>query len=450
MAAADKGERSRDVSHRAPLTGEPAFRADSVIAMVALLLGSGMFLDLIGPSPYGWLANDVLWPALYLLVGASMGLRDGYGWILWSLEQLPLLCAVMAISVLSTLWSYDPWRAFHGAAALVGTTMVGISIGYRLTSRELMNVVTLVLVVILGVNLLVCALDPAYGIESFNRGYLPYRWKGAMTDSNSLGWLAAITLILSVAGFLTDCFGAVKAGALAAAAAALVVTTQSATAILALLAGLVTMFCFYLSKRLRIPSMVTALVMMLTLITAVPFVVAQPELVAEPLGRDATFTTRTAIWQDALKLIEERPLIGYGEDSIWGQRRATWFPDLKSTRTAPHAHNGYLQVAAELGLPAAALALGHLLWTLFLGLECFRRQFGTFTLFALPALVMMLVVNLSESVLFRDQHTIWLLFVAIGTALARRWAPPPRRWAPPHRRRYLARSAGRSGHRLST
>jgi O-antigen ligase len=42
---------------------------------------------------------------------------------------------------------------------------------------------------------------------------------------------------------------------------------------------------------------------------------------------------------------------------VWGHRQASWCPDLPNTVRVYHAHNGYVQLAAELGVVAAALAL---------------------------------------------------------------------------------------------
>lgn len=71
----------------------------------------------------------------------------------------------------------------------------------------------------------------------------------------------------------------------------------------------------------------------------------------ETTGRD--IVARTAVWRDTLKLIAERPLAGAGFGSF-----GDVYPRVQTAHLAfavDHAHNDYLQLAAELGVPAAAL-----------------------------------------------------------------------------------------------
>lgn len=68
-------------------------------------------------------------------------------------------------------------------------------------------------------------------------------------------------------------------------------------------------------------------------------------------GRD--LVARTAVWRDTLALIAERPLAGSGFGSF-----GEVYPRVQTAHpafTVDHAHNDYLQLAVELGVPAAAL-----------------------------------------------------------------------------------------------
>jgi O-antigen ligase len=71
----------------------------------------------------------------------------------------------------------------------------------------------------------------------------------------------------------------------------------------------------------------------------------------ETTGRD--LVARTAVWRDTLALVAERPLAGAGFGSF-----GEVYPRVQTAHlefTVDHAHNDYLQMAAELGVPAAAL-----------------------------------------------------------------------------------------------
>lgn len=88
-----------------------------------------------------------------------------------------------------------------------------------------------------------------------------------------------------------------------------------------------------------------------------------------PAFRDRAFDQRTlgangrvAIWQATVKAIGEAPLTGLGPG---GTRYAIdRHSPIALTREPIHAHNDWLQWVAELGLPAACIAGGLLLWLL--------------------------------------------------------------------------------------
>ena len=124
-----------------------------------------------------------------------------------------------------------------------------------------------------------------------------------------------------------------------------------------------------------------------------------PGGLAQALGRDANFTERDLIWVDALRLLFMSPLLGHGYGAVWGQFAATPFHDLVSLSWAPHAHNGYLQLATELGLPAAVLAVAYLLGVTFRAMREFSHG-SILGLFALAATVMCLFMNSAETWLF--------------------------------------------------
>lgn len=74
-------------------------------------------------------------------------------------------------------------------------------------------------------------------------------------------------------------------------------------------------------------------------------------------------SSRFAIWRNALTLLAAHPWTGVG----WGRFNQAWtltpFPD-RPVAFFDHTHNLPLQLAVEIGLPAAVLVLGLLAWSL--------------------------------------------------------------------------------------
>ena len=80
----------------------------------------------------------------------------------------------------------------------------------------------------------------------------------------------------------------------------------------------------------------------------------------EELGRD--YVARLDLWKDSLALIRIHPVLGSGPGTFMHA-----FTRVQSTfldRTVDHAHNDYLEFAAEWGLPGAALLFGLIFWLL--------------------------------------------------------------------------------------
>ncbi|MBE7183462.1 MAG: O-antigen ligase family protein [Methylobacterium mesophilicum] len=76
---------------------------------------------------------------------------------------------------------------------------------------------------------------------------------------------------------------------------------------------------------------------------------------------DMTYTGRTAIWRFGGEMIAQRPWFGYGYESFWGTPRVTEMDrpfDMDwDISGIVHGHNGYLDIAVTMGLPALVAAV---------------------------------------------------------------------------------------------
>lgn len=76
---------------------------------------------------------------------------------------------------------------------------------------------------------------------------------------------------------------------------------------------------------------------------------------------DLTYTGRTSLWEFAGEMIARRPWTGYGYESFWGKIAVATtdhpFDRAWDVRTMVHGHNGYIDIAVAMGLPALGVAL---------------------------------------------------------------------------------------------
>tara|TARA_R110001583_G_scaffold3732_1_gene22924 strand:- start:769 stop:2037 length:1269 start_codon:yes stop_codon:yes gene_type:complete len=67
------------------------------------------------------------------------------------------------------------------------------------------------------------------------------------------------------------------------------------------------------------------------------------------VGRDATLTDRTVIWEILIPLIQDKITLGYGYGAFWSSYGAEEF--MESWGYVGNAHNGYLEILLHGGLP---------------------------------------------------------------------------------------------------
>jgi O-antigen ligase len=139
----------------------------------------------------------------------------------------------------------------------------------------------------------------------------------------------------------------------------------------------------------------------------------------QSLGRDATLTGRTAIWNAAIS-VAKYPLIGAGFESFWTGERLRTIWRLINEPGIQEAHDGYLEVYLNLGwigvtLLAILLARGYRNV-----IRAFRRDWEGSSI-RLAFFVVGVVFSLTEAG-FRMMSLVWIffLFSAMATPAAKR------------------------------
>ncbi|MEO5809312.1 MAG: O-antigen ligase family protein, partial [Sphingomicrobium sp.] len=103
-----------------------------------------------------------------------------------------------------------------------------------------------------------------------------------------------------------------------------------------------------------------AMVAVVALAIAVALGAAQGKFAAA--SQDSSIQTRSAIWATSLDAVGELRLTGSGLGTFERIQRHFEDPETVDTTYVNHAHNDYLEVAVELGLPGLILIALFLLW----------------------------------------------------------------------------------------
>ena len=289
----------------------------------------------------GNLWDQIIGSAVYLIAGACL-LRDGK--LLRVALASPALTAFIFLAIVSTAWSVAPEATIRRATGLLGTAIFAGYLACRFTPREVLAITAAGLTLAMGLSIFLVIFVPSYGLMDGTQ------IGGVYGHKNDLGRAMAFTALACWAVARQPEFNrpAWAVGSLLAAIV-LVAISGSAQAVVALILGfavvlpLVTLCSRWFTKvNLRLGACLVAI--------AVPlcaFGSSATDTVLALLGRDATLTDRTVIWEILVEFGQDRPLLGYGYAAFWLSDVAFWFIDRWAA--LDHAHNGYMDLWLELG-----------------------------------------------------------------------------------------------------
>jgi O-antigen ligase len=388
-----------------------------LLLFVLMLAGPATSFRDDGDSGGSVLRQATYFGALVVVAAGSWRYRRG-------LLPLPMtVVAVFAYCAVSLSWSVVP---DVGVRRLILTVMVSWTMfaGVRtLGYRSALDIFRMVAGAALVLNFLAVFFWPSFGIhqaEAYGDDSVVGAWRGFMMQKNVAGLFCAITVIV----FIFDA----RRGSLPvrllmiAGAAGFLYETQSKTSIGVLGAALVAGFLFrYYNPRFRFFAMPAVVLAVVGAVAAINFY--WRDIVA-PLDDPAAFTGRSQIWKMLLRYIADHPLLGTGYGSFWNigigsapalQYGRGWVQGLST------GHNGYLDMAAAIGIPGMIFAVVLLfLWplVLMLGDLDFPARRGALIV---PIFIFLIGDNFTESTLLdRDLIGNMMLMFALALLAATR------------------------------
>lgn len=377
----------------------------------------------------GSVASRLQWLAL---VGAGIGFvlwRGGLAWLL--LRRLnPFLVAFVILAAASTLWSIEPGitlRRMIRITAIVLCPAAMVLVAWH--PRRFQQVMRPIVTALLAGSLVFGLAFPHLAIHSESAAELAGAWRGLTNHKNSLGTLACLGLIFWLhAGLVRETRLPIAVCGAAVATACLFLSRSST----ALVTGAFT--CIFLLMLLRSPKglrrwmpWLTALfvTVLLAYSLAVLRLVPGLEVLLSPVtaitGKDLTFTGRTGIWAIVIEQIRLHPWLGSGYGAYWiGPVQGS--PAYEMVRLLyfypGSAHNGYLDIANDLGSIGLLVLLGYLIVHVGQSLQLLRIDRGQAALY-LAIFFQQALNNLSESHWLNVTTLSMVVMTAASLALAR-------------------------------
>ena len=318
------------------------------------------------------------------------------------------LLLLIAMPFLSVVWSVSPGVTLRRSIGLLISLLLSYILAVCFTPRQLLLLIMAATGACILSSLALLGVAPHYALEPAS-GSL----QGVFVTKNVLGWYSAVLALMSFIALIDPSFGIRRIAAfmLVAALACLAGTTSMTSTIATVSACCLIWFYTTLPRPRGIVRVVFVLLFIqaaaIILILLHEFLV--PVLLA--LGKDATLTGRVPLWELVDRAIGQRLLLGYGYQAFWTEANPlAWGIWAQIQWMAPHAHNGFRDTLLSFGLVGMGLLALVIVRALRQGavLQCRAPQAGW--LWPNVFMVMVMVMNLTESIFLVQNDTIFVLF----------------------------------------
>jgi exopolysaccharide production protein ExoQ len=277
-----------------------------------------------------------------------------------------------AFTVLSALWSDFPTVTARYGLQFVFTGVIAIVVAGFVPPKRFIVIYMCTMFTFL----IACIVDGTQGTAI--EGAVLIGLTGSKTQ---IGFAAQMLLISSLTTLMLKAISPLpRIVAIMAIPLALFIlaTTYSASAIVMAVVGIGLLAVFWVARRFtvggRIAAIATGIVVLLPLLALLPEAHEFYEfIVYDTLNKDPTMTGRTFLWERADALIAQRPLLGYGFQSIWlgdstetiALQRLTHVQDLRTL----HFHDQYRQILVDTGIVGLIIVLGLIVYVFATGLR---------------------------------------------------------------------------------
>lgn len=324
--------------------------------------------------------------------------------------QPVFLWLLLALTLLSTVWSYAPQVTLVKSGALVGATLFGLYLATSYEPHQILRLTATALSLAAFASIILALFLPQYGLDST---YHDGAWQGIFVQKNALGRVMSVAVVVLVHTVLAKRSRAMW-GLLLGLTLLTLYFSDSATALVITLILLALLPAY---RILRWPSTLTGVALMTLGGLGVALWVWLPSVVPSllgALGRDATLTGRTVVWSGVWSLIQSHLWLGYGYGGFWmgwdGPSAHIW--RLFTNWNPNDSHNGFLDIWSDVGVVGLGLFIFAFVGALLSAVRWVRADKSAST-WPLSILVCLVLFNLTESAILRPTNLLWILFATI-------------------------------------
>ena len=337
---------------------------------------------------------------------------------LWKLIQEKFVWLFVGFLFLSTVWSSDFGASLYMNLKLIGTLLIGLSLGTRYSLKEQLQILAWAFGIAAILSLFYGLALPAKGITV--EGSRAGSWQGIYAQKNALGRVMTLgTMVFLLQTLICSRYRWLCWSGLVLCFA-LVVLSASATAMMILLT-LLALLPLYRALRWSyswiIPFFSTII---LSIGSFSLLMVSQLDTIFGAFGKDTTLSGRIPLWQTVFTKIGEHLWFGYGYGGFWtgwdGEASDIWRTE---TWEPPSAHNGLLDILLSVGIVGIILAILTFVTILLRSFSCLRSTKSLAGIWPLWYLTLLVLSNLTESTM-DSRSIIWAFYIAISISTHRK------------------------------
>lgn len=343
------------------------------------------------------------------------------GLMLWQLgklrlhRELGLVVAIVLLAVCSAYWADEPSVSIRRSIALAGTSIFGLALAQSLDRRQIISLLNLFALLFFAVSVVLAVVLPDFSFHDVGFATFAGALRGPFNHKNDMGTVIGFLLtIVVVSG--SRCMSKSVWLSTVAVGSVLLLATLSMGSVISVIAGIGG--AYIIAKIAINPSYPYRVLFWLVVFFTAAFLGFfwndLFEFVLGALGRDATLSDRTLVWNLVIISGQDKWLLGSGYGVAWlGGAADTVKSGLYASIN--NAHNGFLEIWLQLGVVGVALVA---LLLIAAGVKVYANLRSlddeTFGRMSIAILIYIIVENITAVHLLSYNDLKWSLIVVVA------------------------------------
>jgi exopolysaccharide production protein ExoQ len=390
--------------------------------VISLLIYSGGVIVLVtsgGQQEYEEITydNSLIRAAYFSVYGITLLLLS-FRWrkTLQTLRQDYWIFSLVLIAAISFIWSFEKLNTLKDIFTITGSSLFGLYFASRYTLKQQLQLMSWTYGIVIVLSFIFAVAIPKLGIMgAAHQG----KWRGVFSHKNGLGQ----SMVYSFLTFMFLSYQHKKYKLLMwigmSLSVVLLLLSASTSSMFNLFMLVIVFFVLYI---VRLPYLVMMPVIALIITAGEAFYlwsINNSGAIFNSVGKDATLTGRTDLWQLTTDMIWKQPWLGYGFGGFWQGlngaesgyilRAVTWTPS--------HPHNGYLQLLLDLGILGLLIFSIGFLIAMIRALNLIRSTTSVAALWPIVHMAQLLITSTTETQLFASNNVGWIFYVAVSFSL---------------------------------